>query len=421
MGAARPEYVHNELLQSATDYGIVGAVLLTVLLSWTSLGVILRSCSGWRAPRSTPEDAFHIGGIAGLAGMFIQSNFSFVFHLFPGVLLLGLCLGRMAIQEGREDRPKFRTTFSKGILVTSGMIVCLSSFWMGVRGTRVLSSLWKSYFTSPEETSPEMKIAALSEAIDIWPQATLYGDRSFILQAMSKASGISLPSDPFSKEAITDYHEAIRLHPYDPNLRTNLAGLLGLAGDDIGAEHQYRQATILGGGLEAAYQAHFKFCHYLVNRGMAELERNELDAASRSFDEALQQFAKVEEKTPWMPHQQVGVDLKRALVVGVGMSYEAAGDFSGALAQYDGLAGGLRIPMGDLRAGLLLAKMAETAWKERQPSKALALFQNARQRLEAATDLPPAQQNMRNEHLSFVSARVQYLLDARITPDEEGK
>ncbi|MBX3741147.1 MAG: O-antigen ligase family protein [Akkermansiaceae bacterium] len=417
-GAARPEYVHNELLQSATDYGIVGAVLLTVLLSWTSLGVVLRSCSNWNVPRSAPEDAFHIGGIAGLAGMFIQSNFSFVFHLFPGVLLLGICLARMAVQESGDDRTKFRTSLSKGILVMSGIIVCLSSFWMGARGTRVLSSLWKNYFAAPEETSPEMKIAALSDAIAIWPQATLYDDRSFTLQIMSKASGISLPSDPFTKEAISDYHEAIRLHPYDPGLRTNLAGLLNLAGDDMGAEHQYRQGAALEGGMEAAYQAHFKFCHYLVNRGMAELEKNELDAASRSFDEALRQFAKVEEKTPWMPYQQVGVDLKRALVTGVGMSYEAAGDFSGALAQYDGLAGGLRVPMADFRAGLLLGKMAETAWKERQPSKALTLFQKASQRLGAATNLPTAQQNIRDEHLSFVSARIQYLLDARITPDE---
>ncbi len=417
-GAARVEYVHNELLQSATDYGIVGAILLVALLSWASLKVIIRSCSNWGSPGFSVNDALQAGGIAGLAGMFIQSSFSFVFHLFPGVILLGICLGRMVFQYEREESRKHPRA-EACILTAAGVATALVALWMGVTGTRLLVILWDSYFRVPAETSHDAKAAALTRATAIWPQASLYGERSFALQRSAQEAGLPASANPFVFEAISGYQEAIRLHPYDANLRTNLAALLESVGKDEEAEQEYRQALLLQGGMESAYKAHLGYSGYLVRRGMRELASNRMDEASLSFGEALQQLERSEEKSPpWIRDQPAVYEQIASLYIGVGITNEAAGDYTDALAYYDRVAEALGKSEGHFRAGLLLGKMAETAWKERQPSKALTLFQKARQRLEAANNLPPTQRNMRDEHLSFVSTRIQYLLDARITPDE---
>lgn len=417
-GNARLEYVHNELLQTATDYGIIGALLLLALLSWISLSVVFRSCSDWKKIRISMTDPLYLGGIAGLAGMFIQSNFSFVFHLFPGALLLGICLGRAVVAEKREEPPMM---IGKGILAASGIAVGIASLWMGVMGTRLVFPLWKSFFGHPSEISAEGKVAALSKAIAIWPQATLYSERSFILQKMAGKIVVAPALDANIQEAISDYREAIALHPYDPNLHTNLAGLLGLIGNEQEAEGEYLLATSLEGGMEAAYKAHFRYCEYLVRRGMTRLESNKPDAAFTAFTAALQQFEKIKEKTPWMPDQLQGLELKISLLLGLGMSQEAVGDFEGALASYDQtskLYGGSH---GHYRAGLLLGKMGETAWMERRPSQALALFQKARQQLEATMDLPIDMRAKRSEYLEFITGKIQYLHDARIElPKESG-
>lgn len=415
-GGARIEYVHNELLQAATDYGLIGAGLLLILLSWASFRVIIRSCFSWEGPRISTTDALQIGGFAGLIGMFIQSSFSFVFHLFPGVLLLGICIGRMVFQ-GAEEKPSNGWKLPRvSILTASGAITIFATLWMGIAGTRLMHILWDSYFRSPAGISVEVKTNAIARATAIWPQATLHNDRAFILQRAARESNLPAAENPDISEAIYDYQKAVQLHPYEANIRTNLATLLGAVGREKDSEREYDQATILEGGFESGYKAHFKYCEYLTMRGLRELEANNLEAAVQSFSDALIQFKKIKEKTPWVPKQPAGLALKFPLYIGIGMSNEAAGDYEGAFAAYDEVAGEYGGSEGHLRSGLLLGKLAETAWKERQPSKALTLFQKASKRLHSSVNLPAGLAETRSEHLEYVTARIQYLLDAKIVP-----
>ena len=62
------------------------------------------------------SDAWRLGALAGLAGMLVQSCFSFVFHLMPGILLLGICLGQMSRSAERAPRPQ---TLGTRILLTA--------------------------------------------------------------------------------------------------------------------------------------------------------------------------------------------------------------------------------------------------------------------------------------------------------------
>ena len=90
----KPELVHNEWLQSATDYGLVGAGLLIGLLGSLALAAILRLLFEDSSKERDHRDAWRIGALAALAGILVQSCFSFVFHLMPGILLLGISWDR---------------------------------------------------------------------------------------------------------------------------------------------------------------------------------------------------------------------------------------------------------------------------------------------------------------------------------------
>ena len=92
-GGAKPEMVHNELAQTATDYGLVGLVLLVALLVTLLLGCLLRVLFENSSTKNDHSDAWRIGGFAALIGMLVQGCFSFVFHTLPGIVLLGICFG----------------------------------------------------------------------------------------------------------------------------------------------------------------------------------------------------------------------------------------------------------------------------------------------------------------------------------------
>jgi O-antigen ligase len=86
---AEPDKVHNEALQLAVDYGypalVVMVLLIGVPISWS----ILRFVRGVDSESTVWESV-------GLIGILVQANFSFVFHVGPGVLLAGIILGRIS-------------------------------------------------------------------------------------------------------------------------------------------------------------------------------------------------------------------------------------------------------------------------------------------------------------------------------------
>jgi O-Antigen ligase len=141
-GGARPDLVHNEMVQAATDYGVIGAGLLVGLLGTLTIVCLIRVIfEKLPAPPDT-RDAWRLGGTAALVGMLVQSSFSFVFHLLPGILLLGICLGMMSRAEGAASSAK---AIGTRILVTLSALACLvPMFATGIKGSRVTGILWAS-------------------------------------------------------------------------------------------------------------------------------------------------------------------------------------------------------------------------------------------------------------------------------------
>ncbi len=410
----KPELVHNELLQAATDYGIIGAGLLTGLLITLVIVAIIRILFS-ETPRDTdPGDAWRVGGLAALAGMFVQSCFSFVFHLLPGAVLLGICLGLISRSPGRPGKSPQRvgSKILLSLAALSCVVLLLPSGW---RNSKVTAVLWPSYFGKNSGGTDESRIDALSEAIRILPLATLYQDRAVIYQKIAS----ELPEKDYPEAAgrvIDDYVEEERLHPFDPEPVINRANLLSHLNRDAEAEKAFERAIRLQGKMEVAYRGHLSLSMHLLRKGVRQFDASDPAPSLETLEVAAQEMEQAAEKLRWTVLNLYGERI--SVHENLGAAREANGDYQGAMMAYDFTS---KLPYGvraNYRAGVLHCKLASSAWAARRPAEALGHFIEAKKRIEmAGGQLPngvtPSQQL---EYLAYLNKTIEYLKGAKIEP-----
>ncbi len=412
-----PEQVHNELLQSATDYGIIGASLLMALLGALALISAIRiNFPGEETERGDFTDAWRLGGLAALAGMFVQSCFSFVFHLLPGAMLLGLCLGMLARSPGNTLKPA-HLGLARILLTVASLAVLAVLLPFGWKGLQVTRILWPTHFSKTPLTSSETKIDALSAAIAIWPQAVFYEDRGNVLQESAAQQDGNL-AKRYTESAVADYEMALKLHPYNPSPAINLANVLSLLGRDAEAEQAYSLAVQLQGGMEPSFRAHFSLANHLLMKGTRQFNVNYPDEALATIEIAAAEMEQSAAQMHWVIREME--DSRVSAQESLGAAREANGDYKGAMQAYEfatTLPGGLRARY---RIGILQGKMAAAAWSARKPAEALYYFKEAKRHISAATELPvgvtPAQ---RVEYLNYLEETIKFLEGAKIAPLEK--
>ena len=461
-----PEFVHNEWVQSATDYGLAGAGLLGGFLLALMLAAILRILFEAAPEERDGRDAWRIGALAAFVGMLVQSCFSFVFHMMPGAVLLGICLGQMSRSAPRQ--PAARTLASRMLLTIGALASVVLLFPAGWTGCRVLRVLWPTYFGDPAAISSESRIDALGDAIRLWPQAAFYQARGRVLQD-SAGSAADSRFREYAERAIKDYQEASRRNSHDPWLVINRAELLSqlrwdteperLLGDaevdqlrwDAEAEKCFVQGIAMQGGMEPAFRAHFRFAAHYQRKGWRQFRlrsddpfgaRGTLELAAEQIETAARMhcFAPDMKEPRLHIHELLGNVREAAgdLHETLGNAREAAGDEEGAV-RYFVLAAGDRadalqsyvfaaaLPNGNSAnylVGLVLEKIAIAELKRRDPGKALAHFIEARSRIESvfhesASQLPKgATLEDRTKHIAAIDRTIEFLRGAKIEPEK---
>ncbi|RYD26118.1 MAG: hypothetical protein EOP87_23270, partial [Verrucomicrobiaceae bacterium] len=318
-----PEQVHNELMQAATDYGLAGAGLLTGLLGALVVMAVIRIIFSESQGEQGSSDAWRLGGLAALTGMFLQSCFSFVFHLMPGAVLLGICLGQLS----RPTAPRGKIAQETGtrILLTCAAIACLLLLVpAGLKTTRITAALWTSYFSKIPIVSPESKVDALTEAIQLWPTAAFYQERASVHQTAA-ASEDESEAIPAAERAISDYQKAEQLHPHDPSLAINRANLLSQFGRDEEAEADYDRTIHLQGGMEPAFRGHFSLANHLMRKGVRLFSATEPEASLQAMEIATQQMEDAVKKMPWVWPDMI--EPRVSVHESLGAAREANGDY----------------------------------------------------------------------------------------------
>jgi len=412
----RPDMVHNELIQAATDYGLVGAALLTGLLGALALATILRLLFEDRPKEADARDAWRVGALAALAGMLVQSCFSFVFHLMPGVILLGICLGMLSRAE--SSFPGKRVLGARALLTLAAIgcsALLLPAGWKGTRATLVL---WPTWFSKQPETSAEARVDALTEAIAVWPLAEFYQARAAVFQRVFFSQGRSGAITETAELAVDDYAEAARLHPLEPSHPINRANLLSHLGRDAEAEAAYAHGIQLQGGMEPGFRGHFSLAEHHLRKGVRFLEAGQQPAAISSLEAAASEMQTAVSMMHWVIKDMV--EPHYAIHETLGALREAAGDHAAALLAYDQATSLNQGRRAHYHAAVILGKMAVDAWSRRDAPEALKLFLKARARIgQARNDLPASvTASQQAEYVAYLDRVIAFLKGAKVQPAE---
>jgi len=409
----RPEFAHNEIMQAATDYGWIGAGMLIGLLGAAAIGCLLRLLFGDR--KSVPDfsDGWKLGAFAAFAGMFAQSCFSFVFHLIPGAMLLGICLGMMSRGVRVASGPP--ATGVRIVLTSAAVAAAVLLLPYGWKGARVTLALWPTHFSKSAETAAESRIDALSDALRIWPHSHFLQERAALFQTLAGIPEHAGFRDS-AERALGDYESASRLHPFEPGFAINRANILSQLKRDAEAEQAYTKAIRLQGGMEPGFRVHLSFAKHYLRKGLRLFDPEKPDTAHEALESAAEHIETSVKKMHWVLEDMR--EPRVAIHESLGTAREATGDREGAIESYNFAASLQDGSRAHYRAGVLIGKMAVEAWSARRPAEALKLFIEARKRVsQSGGQLPegvtPSQSA---EYIAYLDRTIAFLKGAKVTP-----
>ncbi len=418
-GGAKPEHVHNEFVQTVSEYGYVGGFLLLVFLGCVVVAFLAKTLSNDRPEDDKLGDGWRIGGFAGFIGLFAQSQFEGIFRIPPGAILLALCLAAAStVLVKSRERPRFSP--ANGLMAVCALAAMIPLFVYGLKGTKATRAMWAAFFSS-EPLGAEEKIQALTRGIEAWPTSSLHHERGTLYRELAAKERTT---DGLSKEwlalALADFKSASERHPLDPTHLLNRAGTLRLLRMNEDAELFYRRAIKAQGNMEAAFNANHRFAEFLFERSVSEYSRKDLPSAITSLEIASRHIVRAIELSGGWSMGSEGEILKMKIHSSLGQAFEAAGDPQRAMKQYDHAASLSRGGSAHYLAALMLGKQAATAWSERGSEEdALRLFLEANQRILKANPLPAGvTQEIRNEYIEYLRKSIRYLQDTNVKPSE---
>lgn len=409
----RPEFVHNELLQTATDYGLIGFILLSALLITLIIGGLVHMTLSPKVMR--PESAaLRIAGLSGLAGLVTHSCFSFVFHLIPGALFLGLFLGAITAPD-REESVKASRRWSRATVISAMAVILLCLTATAWNASRAMAAMWPQHYSKWQSQELQAKIPGLNQAIEAWPVATLHHLRGLALHKLANTVSAD-KSDNYTERAVRDYSIASTLNRYSPETELNLANLLSRLQRPEEAEARYQRAIELQGGLDVAFRSHYHMAKHYLNKSISQLEEGWAEEALKSIASAAHHI----DSTVYWGAEVVAT---RILIYDqMGLIHEANGMVREAMNSYEKAATMYGHQRRDiyLRSAILMASVANELWRKREPSMALQRFLYAQNYVRMSYDrLPPdISAEQRDEFVRMLDESIRKLREVGIQPEK---
>ncbi len=275
------DFLHNDYLQLAVEYGLAGLALALAGLLWALAGLV----RGVLRARSTEGAALLAAAGGSLAASLVHACFDFNFHIFPNphalVWIGGVAWGVWFSRESGEEPARGRWERARRIMAGGAAVACGYCAWLAAAGgmsylrhlqaemarTRLdweeaeqgypRAMAWDSRNWRPHLGAGNLKVA----------QATWYRDPD---PAAERAGKLRLAG-----EAVAHFRAALVRNPQDMSAEFGWARALNATGDPEGALDHFRRA--------AAFQRRHVFYREQLGIQLRRLGRDE---------EALEVFRK---------------------------------------------------------------------------------------------------------------------------------
>jgi len=215
----RPGWVHNDYIQTLTEWGIVGASIVLVWLGML-ISLVIRM---WRFVVKQGDDfsrpssnrfAFVLGACGAFTAILIHSYVDFNMHI-PANAILVIVLGGLLVSHVRFATERYWRTIHMHGRVGLTIIVlglCLVFVTQTIRGGR--EQFWQTQAEKASRYS-SAQVEALRKAFEIEPRNF---DTAYIIGEAYRVLAMSDIADPepVVREAMQWYERAMQLNPYDP-------------------------------------------------------------------------------------------------------------------------------------------------------------------------------------------------------------
>ena len=266
VGGGDIEYVHNEYLQAAVDYGLVGLVLLLGVMGIVMFRGVALLAVGEQRPQS--DAGIALGSMAALCGMGVQAFFSFVYHVLPDVVFMGCCIGWLVRQpwaiaaHAKEETESSVVSWKQGLLGTAlGVMVAVFSI-------RDAAAWWALHPRMDHACKDDaVLIERYRKALAFRPDFRRYSDYARSLSFYSKQDQI--PEDQKAAlihQAIEAFEQAIKRAPNSYEDQVNLALLYDLMGRFEKSEPIYQKVLPTLDPREMYYGARYFYARHLASR-----------------------------------------------------------------------------------------------------------------------------------------------------------
>jgi O-antigen ligase len=239
----RPRYAHQDVLQLASDYGLVGAGLVVAMLACFYT-------HAWRLARyskSTEQRGFALGAGAAVTAILVHSFGEFNLHIPANALWMVTLIG-LTVAQSPTERNEARSELNlwgRGFLGLGLLAMAVATVVIGAR-----LSLGSRYTERGYEAGQSFE---WEDAHIFYQRALRYdpgnpethaqiGDAYRMESAQADTPEEQPDRQRLALLAVDAYQQSLRLNPFQSEVMLRLAAACELAGDDSAALRAYNEA-----------------------------------------------------------------------------------------------------------------------------------------------------------------------------------
>jgi O-antigen ligase len=279
-----PEHAHNDILQLASDYGLIGFAIVV----WAFVAFFRHAAVIAYRNTSSEQRSFAVGSALAVTAIIVHSWFDFNMHMLANAIVLVMLMGMTVAMDDSEDRyrrvelkPALRYGIGLALLVLSG-----AAIWF-VRP----AALAFHYSSQADDLRHILEwdraLALYQEAIRLdprFPEPYARMGQVYLSQAKWRiGEEKAAERKQLTEQSIAAFERSLALNPYQGLMIVRLAAAYELAGDAQRAAQCFERARALEPSSAFVYQ----------QMGLFYRRAGEEDKAVHAFENSTRIFANV--------------------------------------------------------------------------------------------------------------------------------